>query len=260
MNAPADKRPGGGEPDAGQDGSMEDILASIRRILAEDQAAPMLGSPEAEKPGEEVLDLTEQMLASEPAARSQEKGQEKGASQDMTSPEAAKPDSKAGMSAADIDALFAASKAPAPTQKPAEAMSAADIDAMFDAPVQATPVQAAPAQAGPASQPAPPAEASSPPPAPAAPAASAAAEAALLGGSTAASAAASFAALRAAARGPGDEARPAVPDLLLGNGAVTLEQIVRDELRPLLKAWLDANLPPLVERLVKAELERVARG
>ncbi|WP_144300271.1 hypothetical protein, partial [Elioraea rosea] len=187
MNAPADKRPAGTEPDAGQDGSMEDILASIRRILAEDQAAPMPAAPDAAKPGEDVLDLTEQMLASEPAARSQEKG----ASQDMTKPEAAKPDSQAGMSAADIDALFAASKAPAAPQKPAEAMSAADIDAMFDAP----------AQAAPAPQPAPPAEAASPPPPPAVPAASAAAEGALLGGSTAAAAAASFAALRAAARG-----------------------------------------------------------
>ena len=37
----------------------------------------------------------------------------------------------------------------------------------------------------------------------------------------------------------------------------TIEDIVREELRPLLKAWLDANLPPLVERLVRAEIERV---
>ena len=32
---------------------------------------------------------------------------------------------------------------------------------------------------------------------------------------------------------------------------------MRDELRPLLKDWLDANLPPLVERLVRTEIERV---
>jgi cell pole-organizing protein PopZ len=37
----------------------------------------------------------------------------------------------------------------------------------------------------------------------------------------------------------------------------TIEDIVREELRPLLKAWLDANLPSLVERLVRAEIERV---
>jgi len=37
----------------------------------------------------------------------------------------------------------------------------------------------------------------------------------------------------------------------------TIEDIVREELRPLLKSWLDVNLPPLVERLVRAEIERV---
>ena len=41
------------------------------------------------------------------------------------------------------------------------------------------------------------------------------------------------------------------------SGGPTIEDIVREELRPLLKTWLDANLPPLVERLVRAEIERV---
>jgi cell pole-organizing protein PopZ len=41
------------------------------------------------------------------------------------------------------------------------------------------------------------------------------------------------------------------------SGGPTIEDIVRDEIRPLLKHWLDTNLPPLVERLVRAEIERV---
>jgi hypothetical protein len=40
-------------------------------------------------------------------------------------------------------------------------------------------------------------------------------------------------------------------------GGPTIEDIVREELRPLLKQWLDANLPDLVERLVQTEIERV---
>jgi cell pole-organizing protein PopZ len=40
-------------------------------------------------------------------------------------------------------------------------------------------------------------------------------------------------------------------------GGPTLEDLVRAELRPLLKEWLDTNLPPVVERLVRAEIERV---
>lgn len=39
-----------------------------------------------------------------------------------------------------------------------------------------------------------------------------------------------------------------------------LEGIMRDAIRPLLKTWLDDHLPALVERLVRAEIERVARG
>lgn len=41
------------------------------------------------------------------------------------------------------------------------------------------------------------------------------------------------------------------------SGGPTLEDLVRAELRPLLKEWLDTNLPPLVERLVRTEIERV---
>ncbi len=40
-------------------------------------------------------------------------------------------------------------------------------------------------------------------------------------------------------------------------GGPTIEDIVRQELRLLLKQWLDSNLPPLVERLVRVEIERV---
>lgn len=47
---------------------------------------------------------------------------------------------------------------------------------------------------------------------------------------------------------------------VLTNNARTLEDLVREMLRPMLKTWLDDNLPPLVERLVRAEIERVARG
>jgi cell pole-organizing protein PopZ len=40
----------------------------------------------------------------------------------------------------------------------------------------------------------------------------------------------------------------------------TIEDLVKDMLRPMLKSWLDDNLPGLVERLVRAEIERVSRG
>ena len=47
---------------------------------------------------------------------------------------------------------------------------------------------------------------------------------------------------------------------VLVQNARTLEDLVREMLRPMLKAWLDDNLPGMVERLVRAEIERVSRG
>ncbi|WP_323181462.1 PopZ family protein [Kaistia algarum] len=48
--------------------------------------------------------------------------------------------------------------------------------------------------------------------------------------------------------------------VLASGGSRTLEDLVKEMLRPMLKAWLDTNLPPLVERLVRDEIERVSRG
>lgn len=44
-----------------------------------------------------------------------------------------------------------------------------------------------------------------------------------------------------------------------GGEGVTLEDIVRDMLRPMLRDWLDHNLPPMIEKLVAKELEKLAR-
>lgn len=41
------------------------------------------------------------------------------------------------------------------------------------------------------------------------------------------------------------------------SASMTVDELVREELRPVLKKWLDENLAPIVERLVRAEIERV---
>ena len=79
-----------------------------------------------------------------------------------------------------------------------------------------------------------------------------------------------------AAAGPagGDEAPLLSPDAneaaALSFGALSADlavrsaeladEMVRETLRPMLKQWLDENLPSIVERLVRAEIQRVARG
>lgn len=67
-----------------------------------------------------------------------------------------------------------------------------------------------------------------------------------------AAAAATAAALGELARAvSGDRAAP------VSRGGASIEDVVREELRPLLKAWLDQHLPGMVEEMVKAEIARL---
>jgi len=57
-----------------------------------------------------------------------------------------------------------------------------------------------------------------------------------------------------------DSAFNSLAHTVLVQNARTLEDLVREMLRPMLKSWLDDNLPSMVERIVKSEIERVSRG
>jgi cell pole-organizing protein PopZ len=57
-----------------------------------------------------------------------------------------------------------------------------------------------------------------------------------------------------------DSAFHSLANTMLGQNARTLEDLVKEMLRPMLRSWLDDNLPGMVERLVRAEIERVSRG
>ncbi|GJD48465.1 hypothetical protein OPKNFCMD_1184 [Methylobacterium crusticola] len=197
---------------------MEEILASIRRIIADDQKPaepPAAGSkpvavPDPE-PEDDVLDLAE-----------------------VAQPAAPKPSldfddmSEIGFrdEPIDFDAIeIEPEPEPAPPPEPPRA-----------APPPPEPLKAAAPQ--PKAAPAPPPQAPPPPPAPMH-------EDRLLSQTTDASVSHAFNLLA---------------NTVLSNNARTLEDLVQDMLRPMLKSWLDDNLPVLVERLVRAEIERVARG
>ena len=51
---------------------------------------------------------------------------------------------------------------------------------------------------------------------------------------------------------------PSMPPQIVRSGETSLEGLTRDLLRPMLAEWLDRNLPEIVERLVKAEIARIA--
>ena len=162
--------PGGpsGPPTSGgtADPSMEDILASIRRILSEDEATPPAAPP---APGEpDVLALDDTMLVVEPQP---------------TPPAPSQPD-------------------------PEPPPEVAAVPYAFEPPT--------PGLVGPE-------------------------------------------AVAAAATSVGSLVRTLAEhqSMSVYRGGPTLEDIVREEMRPMLKSWLDENLPPLVERLVRAEIDRV---
>jgi cell pole-organizing protein PopZ len=63
----------------------------------------------------------------------------------------------------------------------------------------------------------------------------------------------------AAAAALGELARAVAADRTapVSRGNVSIEDVVREEIRPLLKAWLDEHLPGMVEHIVKAEIARL---
>ena len=52
----------------------------------------------------------------------------------------------------------------------------------------------------------------------------------------------------------------ALSDSIAARSLEIAEGLAREMVRPMLKSWLDENLPGIVERLVRAEIQRVARG
>ena len=53
-------------------------------------------------------------------------------------------------------------------------------------------------------------------------------------------------------------AEPGAPPQIVRSGETSLEGLVREMLRPMLAQWLEANLPPIVDRMVQAEIARIA--
>lgn len=193
--------------------SMEEILASIRRIIADDQATkpaeavPEPASAPAPAPDDDVLDLAE---VAEPVMR----------------PRPVPP----------VAAVAPPDAPPAPKPVPLEldTIDFDDIEIGFDEPEAAPPEPPAPPapppvrQAVPRSAPEPELELET-----------------LISPATDASVNSAFNLLA---------------HTVLSQNARTLEDLVKDMLKPMLKAWLDDNLPVVVERLVRAEIERVSRG
>lgn len=78
----------------------------------------------------------------------------------------------------------------------------------------------------------------------------------LTGDAAASATAAAFASLKSAA----DSDAKARATMALPPPGRSLEDVTRELLRPLLKAWLDEHLPGIVQASVEEEVARIARG
>jgi uncharacterized protein len=234
----------------GYEPSMEEILASIRRIIADDQAVP------PRPPTEPTVAVLQPAAAPAPAAVTE------------TSAELPAPDQEEGDLDGWTDIPAAAAAKPVPADEPA----APSLRSSFDfvpgrefrpvpprPPIAERPVfvreSAAPRVGGesPAERretsrrlaPGPRPVAQSPVPSNPVPSSPVTADEALVSPATDAMVSHAFNTLIASR-------------FLQSNDVMS--EMMREMLRPMLKAWLDDNLPILVERLVRAEIERVARG
>ena len=201
--------------DTEQEPSMEEILASIRRIISDDdkeqensakenEDAPEVQEPQAEEEAE-VAAAPEPEPEPEPVVEEEVSSEEDEDDDDVLD--------LTDMEASDPEPLF-------------------EEQAFKEAEPEPEPVAA----------PEPP-----PPPPPATPAPE---TSGLVSSPQAGEARVSFERLS-------DKLSEDYSELPIGNGAVTLEGLTRELVRPMLKEWLDQHLPMTVERLVREEIERL---
>jgi hypothetical protein len=226
---------------------MEEILASIRRIIADDDVSKPAKAPD-QAPAAALAAAATPAKPSTPAAAAV-----KPAAAATASPAKAAPPAAAANNQDEIDAMLAEldappkaagrsgpMPAPAPTPSPSSTTSLPAADVLDLTESMTSPVAPPP-------KPAPSFQTidgtsdvvfttKAPEPMP---------ERALISNETIAAV---------------DSAFNSLAHTVIGQNARTLEDLVREMLRPMLKSWLDDNLPGLVERIVRAEIERVSRG
>ena len=190
---------------AGAEPSMDDILASIRKILNEDDVPG--AQPTSPAPPPEPLMLTEEMLVAEPTVPT--------------------------LATAPPLPTFATAPPPGVQIVPPPEPVVADTVVEPPPPLGLAASTVRPAAVEPVAR-----QATTP-----------MSRAELVAPAAAAAAAASMGELL---RAVSQERGSAVT-----RGGPTIEDVVREEMRPILKEWLDAHLPSIVERAVRAEIERV---
>jgi uncharacterized protein len=231
------------QPAKAQEPSMEEILASIRRIIADDESKPATQvapepakvapapPPAAAAPAAKAPPRAAPAPAPPPAAKNSQDEIDAmlaGLDAETAAPEARAPEPEADVF--ELTEQMAIAAPPAAPEKPARAFQQVEPpdDIEFSEPRGAAKAYQTPALDPPSFS-----EPDAPPARP------------LMSHATMATVESAFNSLA---------------NTVLSQNARTLEDLVKEMLRPMLKAWIDDNLPNMVERIVRAEIERVSRG
>ena len=208
---------------------MDTILASIRRILNEDEVAPAEAAPTRVEPrAADVKIPTVPNVEALPKADAP-----KADAPRVDAPRADTPRTDApGGQKSDVFVLKEAMMVPPEPSKPLPSSIEGNAVPVMQNPPSSTKADGAEAQGGGVDS--------------------------LVAARTRAAAAQSFDALHEALRRDEPAAAPASPSVLRAGGP-SVEDLVRDELRALLSTWLDVHLPGLVEALVRSEIEKLTR-
>ncbi len=212
------------QPAKSQEPSMEEILASIRRIIADDDATKSVQRSEAPRAEPQPAPAPSPSYAPPAPPRPHFEGE----SDPMAENSAAIAAADQSSDILDLTESMAAPMPPSSTANPPTAMPQSvpqfrTIDGTFDIGFDDASEKPAPPPAMPAVE----------------------ERGRLVSNETSAAV---------------DSAFNVLAQTVLVQNARTLEDLVREMLRPMLKSWLDDNLPGMVERLVRAEIERVSRG
>jgi cell pole-organizing protein PopZ len=200
--------------------SMEEILASIRRIIAEDGDAP---APAGAAPAG---------AAAAPAASGAAAPAAPAAASMCPSPAKVAPQEDVLELTEVVEPDGSVVSLNAPPPKPAAPKPAPPKPVLVEMPAPAPPPRMAEAASDEADD-----------------------HEAMVSAATAAASVAALSQIASLSQRDGGHER----DIPLGAGHLTLEALVRDELRPILKDWLDNHLAALVERLVADEIARLVR-
>ena len=205
---------------ADNDPSMDDILASIRKIISDDEARAQVSGNAAPpvQPANAPIDLR-----------------------------SAGPRAAGNGSREDVLLLTDLIEEPTLSAPPPEPMAPTPIPLQRIDPVSASEMPQPPFETAPAPRPAPAPSFDQP----------------LAASSAAGAATSAFDRLNQVVEerkaAPAVAAPSAIPAMAIGEGGKTIEDLVKEMLRPMLKEWIDRSLPPMVEQLVEREIARLTR-